>query len=205
MIAVPAFGRQILGPCSESIVETAVALSQRGQLHSYTTTSHPDIADLRCMLLTAFYDLTDATHLLMADADMRWPADLILDMVRLDVPVAGVRYIAKGPDGRPVGIQYPGEPRGHWHPAQSLGTGLILISRAAVTALRAAYPDLQGGADLYPICAAANLVRIFLFFQRIGHLSEDHSFCSRCHEAHIGMWITSAYAVGHWGLTEYTL
>ena len=52
-------------------------------------------SESRNLLLTYWYDKTDASHLLFIDADMGFDPQLIFDMVEFDKPVVGVIYPKK--------------------------------------------------------------------------------------------------------------
>jgi hypothetical protein len=91
-IAVPAYGENIFSPCVRSLFKLAAEVARRGWATSLATLSYADIAEGRNLLLTHWYDRSDASHLLFIDADMAFEPALICDMVQFNQPVVGTIY-----------------------------------------------------------------------------------------------------------------
>src|SRR5262245_21336156 len=91
-IAVPSYGEVIYSVAARSLFKLGFELGHRGHAAQVATLSYADIADSRNLLLTSWFDKTDASHLLFVDADMGFEPQLILDMIDFDQPVVGSIY-----------------------------------------------------------------------------------------------------------------
>src|SRR5260221_10260862 len=90
---VPAFGGNISATTFMTTHMWQQVLSGKGIGAGISTLSFPDIGELRDMATTIWYDsMPDFTHLLFIDADMGFPAELVLDMLMFDEPLVGTIY-----------------------------------------------------------------------------------------------------------------
>ena len=87
-IATPAFGEMSL----RSLFGLQHVLGAGGWPCALATLSFSDVVESRSVLLSHWFDRTNASHLLFIDADMGFDPKLIVDMVELDQPVVGVIY-----------------------------------------------------------------------------------------------------------------
>src|SRR5690606_14633887 len=86
-------------PFVGSMFQLLPALERNGIGIAMSTVSFPDIEVARNYLATLFVDhRPDCTHMLIVDADMGFPPQLIADMIGLDADVAGCAYARKGID-----------------------------------------------------------------------------------------------------------
>src|SRR5436190_9166104 len=90
--ATPDYGQTFYTPCVQSLFKLAVELERRKWSSNLAMISYADIAEGRNVLLTHWFDKTDASHLLFVDADMGFEPQLIFDMVDFDKPVVGAVY-----------------------------------------------------------------------------------------------------------------
>src|SRR6266446_8812891 len=98
-IFVPAFGQTITTTTFLTTHALQQALGAKGIGGGVSSLSFPDIAELRQMALTIWYDtMPQCSHLLFIDADMGFPPDLVLDMVMFDEPLVGTIYRQRKPD-----------------------------------------------------------------------------------------------------------
>src|SRR6185503_19547312 len=104
------------------------------------------------------------SHLLFVDADIEFPVDLVQRMLAFDRPLTAAIYPHRALDVRgyhalarrydepadamaatltyPVQLAQPHEAEGEFHRAETAPTGLMLIKREVLEALRDAHPDL---------------------------------------------------------------
>src|SRR6267142_3200435 len=79
---IPSFRGSISALTFETSHHLMSTLTSKGMQASVSTYSHPDIAELRSMVLSVWYDtMKDSTHLLFVDDDMGFSPELILDMI----------------------------------------------------------------------------------------------------------------------------
>jgi hypothetical protein len=89
-IATPAYGEVVYSAYVQSLFGLQHELALRRWPSFYATLSFSDIVESRSVLLTHWFDRTDASHLLFVDADMGFEPKLVIDMLELDEPLVGV-------------------------------------------------------------------------------------------------------------------
>lgn len=202
---VPAFGRQITTTTFEATHELMSAFMAKGIQASVSSFSWPDIEEIRNVVLSYWYDaLPDFTHLLFIDADVGFPAQMVLDMLTFGEPMVGAVYpkkilprewVISGLDG----AQY----RNGFLEVDGLGMGCFLIRRDAIATMIEKFPE-----KIYPYIVVPSMRwdgpnRTLAFFDCLrvpeGKVSEDISFCHRYREAGGKIWATTAYATAHEG------
>jgi hypothetical protein len=94
-IAVPAYGHLVQASCLESIFQTQAALLSRGVGCGFLTVSVPHVAIARNVLATQVLDDGTYSHLLFVDADIAFPPEAVLRMLRVNKAVVGCTYPAK--------------------------------------------------------------------------------------------------------------
>lgn len=201
----PAFGRQISSSTFESTHHLMSAFMAKGIHASVSTFSWPDIAEIRNMVLSFWYDvMPESTHLLFVDADMGFSAEMVLDMMAFSEPVVGaiypkktypIEWAASGLDGA--------ELRRGFLEVEGLGAGCLLIRRDAVAAMIEKFPDLIFDYMTLTDMAQAGAKRTFGFFDPIrvetGKVSEDISFCRRWRETGGKVWASIGHQITHVG------
>ena len=213
---VPAFGQQI----SAATFNTTHALQQMFTAKqiggSIATLSFPDIAELRSMAFTIWYDsMPDVDYMLMIDADMGFPPEMIADMILLDEPLVGAIYAqrrlplswAGSGDGGPTT-----ERRGNFMRVEGVGMGCTLIRRDLAKTMMEKMPELNDTRiDLHPaagIMKSAGVNRLFRAFEKMdlkerGVISEDLSFCIRWNRLGGQCWAAIGYRISHVGPYDY--
>src|SRR5436305_2876910 len=163
-IAVPAYGQTFFTPCVQSLFRLAVGLEKRRLTSNLAAISYADIAEGRNVLLTHWFDKTDASHLLFVDADMGFEPQLIFDMVDFDKPLVGAIYPKRQIDldrfakaiaaGQSVEkakagahdfvVQKPsrGTARKGFMRVDSCGTGIFLVQRSCIERMLHKLPDI---------------------------------------------------------------
>lgn len=215
-VFLPAFGQMI----SATTFLTTHALQQqfaaKGIGGGISSMSFPDIAELRAMATTIWYDtMPQSSHLLFIDADMGFPPEMVLDMLMFDEPIVGAIYAQ-----RKLPISWAGsgtgeattERRGNFMLVEGVGMGCTLIRRDAVTKMIEAYPDMiDTRLKLHPAfetmkgAGAHRLLRLYekLDLPERGMVSEDLSFCLRWNKIGGKVWAAIGYRISHVGPYDF--
>jgi hypothetical protein len=231
-IATPAFGEVFYTPYVQSLFRLMQAFQRRKWQSTFASIAYADIAESRNFLLTRWFDKTDATHLLFIDADMGFPAELVLDMVDFGRPVVGVVYPKRQIDlERVAELSAAGEPpkraiaRAHnfivrkkrgvsiasphtgFIQVDGCGAGVFLIARTAIEAMLQKMPKLSDSKAKTSSPLAANLDRLIRAFEPLrvndALLSEDFSFCHRWTACGGEVWVNTAHEIEHIGLHRF--
>lgn len=213
-ICVPAFGRLVQAETTMSLMDLTRALHASGYDYYFTTQSYPDIAELREMMLTLWYDrVADADHCLMIDADMGFDAQLVLDMLAFGEQLVGCLYPKKTYPISYVGrLQPGGGERAGFIEMRDIGFGVTLIHRDCVTAMLAknmARSEDRIDAFTYgPMLRQWGVNRLIKAFDRVevdsGLLTEDYSFCARHRAAGGTVWAATHHRITHIGPHGYS-
>ncbi len=232
IVSTPAFGEMFYTPYVQSLLRLQRAAIARGWSILHATVSYAYIADARNYLLTHWYDKTDADYLLFVDADMGFEPQLIFDMVALDKPVTGVIYTkrqvnltklaelaAKGePPARAIARAHdfivrplrgrPPRRLGGFIEVEGCGTGIMLIRRAAITAMLKTLPGINDTNAKKTSPVVGNLDRLIRAFDVIDvdgvPLVDDFAFCYRWQTLCKGeLWARADQSVTHIGLHRY--
>lgn len=213
---VPAFGQQITATTFLTTHALQQAFMSKGIGGGVSTLSFPDIAELREIAMTIWYDtMPDVEHLLFIDADMGFPPDMVLDMLLFNEGVVGTIY----PQRRlPVSWAGSGtgdkitERRGNFMRVEGVGMGCTLIRRDVVTALIEKMPEMvDTRIDLHPsgdTLKQAGAGRLMRFFEKMdmpqrGVISEDLSFCIRAAQVGFPCWAAIGWRISHVGPYDY--
>lgn len=204
-VFVPAFRGQLSTVLFETSHHLMARLSQKGITASIGTYSWYDIAELRNMVLSVWYDaMKDSTHLLFVDDDMGFPPEMILDMIAFGEPIVGAIY-PKRTSPRVwcgSGIE-AAEYRHGFIEVEGVGGGAMLIRRDAVDKMIEGYPDLIGDYMVLDDMKAAGATRTLRFFDQFitpeGKAGEDISFCRRWRAIGGVVWASTGYEIQHVG------
>lgn len=215
-IFVPAFGQQITATTFLTTHALQQALAAKSVGGGISTLSFPDIAELRSMAMTIWYDtLPDATHLLFIDADMGFSPELVLDMLMLDEPLVGTIY-----PQRKLPLSWAGsgsgspttQRRGNFMQVEGVGMGCTLIRRDLVTTMIEKMPELvDTRLSLHPAgetLKQAGTTRLIRAFEKLdlpdrGLVSEDLSFCIRWNQCGGECWAAIGHRISHVGPFDF--
>lgn len=215
-IFVPGFGQII----SSTTFLTTHALRQhlmsKGIGGGISTLSFPDIAELRSMAITVWYDtMPNASHILFIDSDMGFPPELVSDMLLFDEGVVGTVYRQRK---EPVSWAGSGtgaaqtERRGDFMLVEGVGFGCTLIRRDVITKMIEKFPELiDTRLHLHPAGETLRQTgtnRLLRFFEKLdiperGLISEDLSFCIRWAECGGKVWANIGHRISHVGPYDY--
>jgi hypothetical protein len=231
-IATPAFGEMFYTPYVQTIYRLMRAFERRKWDSAFSSISYADIAESRNFLLTRWFDKSDATHLLFIDADMGFPAQLVLDMVDSGKPIVGAVYPKRQIDiDKIVRLAAAGETasraiaKGHDYivrrkrttpnsrgpsgfiQVDGCGTGAMLIRRDAIQSMLRKMPQLSDSGARTTSPLAKDLDRLIRAFEPLrldgALLSEDFSFCRRWTECGGEIWANVNYEIEHIGLHRF--
>jgi len=213
---VPAFGQIISATTFLTTHAVRQMLMTKGIGGGISTLSFPDIAELRSMTTTIWYDsMPQSTHMLFIDADMGFPPELVLDMLLFDQPIVGTVY-----PQRKMPLSWAGsgtgeamtERRGDFMKVEGVGFGCTLIRRDAITKMIEAYPELiDNRIHLHPagdMLRSQGTNRLLRFFEKLdlperGLISEDLSFCIRARKLGLDIWANIGHKMSHVGPFDY--
>lgn len=216
LICVPAFGQIITAStflCTHALRQH---LSAKGIGGGITTLSFPDIAELRSMFVTVWYDCyPKSDYILFIDADMAFPPELVTDMLMFGEPLVGAIY-----PQRRLPISWAGsgtgeptaERRGDFMRVEGVGFGCTLIAREVITKMIDKFPELiDTRLKLHPAAETMRQMgtnRLLRFFEKMdlperGLISEDLSFCLRWKECGGQTWASIGHRMSHVGPFDY--
>lgn len=209
-IHVPAFRKTNCSETTASLMALAKALLLGAKRDYYFNEwSWPDIAEARNVVLTIWYDTTDAEFFLGIDDDMSFEPQLVLDMLRLNQPLAGCFYPKRTLPIQFVGQLLPGEPlwRDGFLKVKDFGAGVILIRRDCVarmleTGMARSDPRVatHGCRSMLEPLGVKRIIRAFDKIETpTGALSEDKSFCKRHRDAGGEVWASVDHEITHIG------
>lgn len=213
---VPAFGQTITATTFLTTHALAQHLASKGIAGGISTFSFPDIAELRAMAMTIWYDtMPDSTHLLFIDADMGFPPEMVTDMLLLNEGVVGAIY-----PQRKLPLSWAGsgtgapnaERRGNFMEVEGIGFGCTLIRRDVVTTMLEKMPHIvdtrlamHPAGDTIRNAGSNRIIRAFekLDLPDRGIVSEDLSFCIRYRQCGGRVWGAIGYRMSHVGPFDY--
>lgn len=216
-IFCPAFGQMISATTFLTTHALRQHLESKGIGGGISTLSFPDIAELRSMAMTIWYDtMPTAEYMLFIDADMGFPPDIVTDMVLFDEPLIGAIY-----PQRKLPLSWAGsgtgapttERRGNFMLVEGIGMGCTLIRRDLVTKMIEKMPEiidlrlaLHPAGETLRNAGTKRLIRAFekLDLPERGVVSEDLSFCLRWQRCGGQTWASVGHRMSHVGPFDYS-
>ncbi|UOF77392.1 mannan polymerase complexes subunit mnN9: gdP.98A [Caudoviricetes sp.] len=148
----------------------------------------------RDMLVAAFV-AGSCSHLLFVDSDMAWSAADAQKLIDTGKDFVGGTYCRKGPN-KPLTAHLLPNREGDLIEATHVGTGFLLVSRAAILRLLEAFK-----ADTY---TSAGKTFTALFLQNKDEGTEDLAFCRKWRELGGQVWMHTGVVLPHMdGNTAY--
>lgn len=153
----------------------------------------------RNLLVADFMD-SDASDLIMIDADIGWHAPDVLKLLRHDVPVVAGVYQRKSETKLDFTVKFPPgnvqrDPQSHLLKAERVGTGFLRLRRDALETMIAKYPDLE-----YRDASGRILHCLFDTSLANGRFcGEDFTFCDRWRAIGGDVWVDPDIRLSHIG------
>lgn len=213
-ITMPAFGRMNCSETTASLIYTVAELMNKQIGFLFGVMSFPDIAELRNVMATIFYDaMPQCTHWLQIDADMRFDGRMVTDFIAFDKGLVGGSYRTKDDPVSFVGNSLEGPPQieNGYIKRRDIGAGAMLIRRDCLATILENNPRLSdlrvNTHHMKEMLKEYGLTRVLRFFDPIemehGRLSEDLSFCKRARDSGIDVWGSLQHSITHIGLRGY--
>jgi hypothetical protein len=148
---------------------------------------------------------TDASHLLFVDADIGFTPDDVFRLLDSGLDVVGGVYPRKGPasgdefDALPAGAtRWDGD----FQTVASVGTGFMMIARAAALRITQAHPELRASLIDMPSAGVPQTVMVFdstIDPDTRAYLSDYQAFCHRWRALGGEVWADHASRLSHVG------
>jgi hypothetical protein len=212
-LATPCYGGQLHALYMRSLLDLADACSARGvQLDVELGGGEALIARGRGAVMALFLS-TSATHLMFVDADIGFAPEAVFRLLDAGQDVIGGAYPKKAQTpGAPIAWEadpLPGaalEARGLQEVA-SVGTGFLLISRAAAERMAQGHPELRARLGDLAGGVVAEAVMVFdnLIEPQSGRYLADHqAFCRRWRALGGQVWADFDLGLTHLGEVAHT-
>lgn len=208
VIGTPCFGGVVTSAYANSLMHLQTECTGRGiELEWLLLGGDALITRARADLVAHFLDRPHATHLLFIDADIGFTPDQVVRLMEFDADISACAYPSKTidfarlarvlelkrPKPESAALRYVFEVDNPEHivthagfaKARAVGTGFLMVKRAALEKLCAAHPELRysrtcTSAD--PLTQSPNRFALFecMIEPETGvYLSEDYAFCRR--------------------------
>lgn len=207
-IGIPCYGGMVSEPTMTSLIKF-VLMAQRVGLHWSldTMVNESLITRGRNNLMAKMMANKAATHFMFIDADIRFDAESIFQMLVYEKEVIGGLYPKKSiPTNYVINLKPQTKIQGDVFTVDTMGTGFLIFKREVYEKLCAAHPeskyvdDVGLGKEYEP-----NMYAIFdVAIDDKGHyLSEDWLFCRRWQAIGGEIWAHSKVLLNHVGHYEY--
>lgn len=231
-LATPCYG----GVVTQGYMQSVIGLMQQASVDGYDVTlallgQDALITRSRNTLLAHFMATSVASHILFIDSDISFEPALVSRLISSDKDIVAACYplkthywdvqaerrLQQGEAVHTAGLRYVGElcegpladRQGDLATATYVGTGFMLISRAAVSKMITEYPQTRYKTiHSYPDEQSSRLVPYALFDCIIDpttqiYLSEDFTFCHRWRAIGGQIWLDTRSQLTHTGPTDF--
>ncbi len=220
-ICIPAVRGSITTETASTLYSVGQWLTAEGIPNQCILWSAADIAEVRNLMLSMWYDTKPhCDHMLFIDDDMGFHPQLIRDMLKFGKPITGALYARREMQpyvvgAVPDGLAFKDIVKGHLK-VTAVGAGVLLIKRAAIDEMLKQTPELidPNSWMLNKVGGTFGLERIIRAFDPIVgvgsdgktlRLSEDLSFCRRWHDCGGEIWANVNHKISHIGSFDYHL
>lgn len=214
-IAVPSGRSMPAAQTMSAMVALTRALTSHGVDGGFGTLAFPDVAEIRNIFLSIWYDKIGTSHLLFVDDDMSFAPELVLDMLAFNKPLVGALC-----PKRKLPIEFAGRAKAGdcrliqgFMEVDGIGGAVMLIRRDAVETIIAKFPELIDTGSVKnhaanQLLAEHGVTRLIRGFDHLWvdgeKFSEDLSFCKRWSACGGEIWANITHNVSHIGPHEYT-
>jgi hypothetical protein len=236
LVATPCYGGLLTHVYLHSILQLSPWASSRGVRIRVWTAVDSLVTRARNAIVASFLDLPDATHLMFIDADTGFDGQQLGRLLDFDEDIVAGMYPLKDIDWaqaarrcapsfrapnqeqlREAGLHFVGVPlragereeRDGFVTAEYAGTGFMLVKRAAILRMSAAYPETHyQNTHTYPAPPTVSENHYALFDSTIDpdtrtYLSEDYAFCKRWRAIGGKVWLDTRSRLRHVGAYEF--
>ncbi len=207
---IPCYGGLMYESTMTSFIQFMMAASQVGLSWSLDTmTNESLITRARNNLCAKMMYNTKATHFMFIDADIRFKAETILQMIAADKDIICGAYCRKSlPPQLNVNLKAETKIQGPLCTIDTAATGYLLFKRGVYEKLISLHPDTKYVDDIgLGKQYEPNMYAIFdCFIDEKGHyLSEDWAFSRRAQKAGYDIWMDNRATahLGHMGTYEF--
>ena len=207
-IGIPCYGGMVSEPTMTSLLRFILIAQQYGVRWSLDTMVNESLIPRgRNNLMAKMMCNEKATHFMFIDADIRFQAESILQMIAYEKDVIGGLYPKKTiPTNYVINLLPQTKIQGDIFTVDTLGTGFLLFKRAVYEKLIAAHPETKYVDDV-GLGKQYESMMYAIFDCKIdekGHyLSEDWLFCRRWQAIGGEIWAHGKTLLNHIGHYEY--
>ena len=207
-IGIPCYGGMISEPTMTSLLKFVLMATRVGLNWSLDTMVNESLITRgRNNLMAKMMSNENATHFMFIDADIRFEAEAIFQMLVYEKEVIGGLYPKKSiPTNYVINLLPQTKIQGDVFTVDTMGTGFLLFKRNVYEQLIKAHPetkyvdDVGLGKQYEPWMYAIFDVAID---ERGHYLSEDWCFCRRWQKIGGEIWAHSKVLLNHCGHYEY--
>lgn len=207
-IGIPCYGGMVSEPTMTSFLRFVLLAQQAGLNWSLDTMVNESLVTrARNNLMAKMMSNPQATHFMFIDADIRFQAESILQMMACDKDVIGGLYPKKAlPVNYVINLQPQTKIQGDIFTVDTMGTGFLMFKRPVYEKLIAAHPetkyvdDVGLGKQYEPMMYSIFDCEID---ERGHYLSEDWLFCRRWQKVGGEIWAHSKVLLNHVGHYEF--
>lgn len=229
LIALPTYDNSVHFDFAMALARLMETFKERGIGYQYIHTASSHIIRARNFFASYFLSRPEFTHLLFLDTDMDFSPEAIPRLLAGDKPVAGIACPYRFFDGGKtitsddVGLslrewqektvdyntavladaQGNSQVSGGWAEVNHIGTGIFLVRRDAMDAMRPLTQLYRPPSQYAPYLEDG---RFYGFFDTISekgvYLSEDLSFCRRARESGMPVWALVDEKITHHGASS---
>ena len=201
MICTPTYNGLLSDAYVESLIDTIVNGREAPAIDiSWSAIAQGCFLTVNRDILVEAFLASKATHLLFADADVRWGADAVRRLLAHQVPIVGAPIPDRGNSGRINVLPEKDDlrPASILLPVRGIGTGFLLCERQVVQALSLAAPEY-----LY---VNRRLRRVFhTEIIDASFTGEDYLFCREALGLGFKSYVDLTLQVDHLGTTWFSL
>ena len=228
LIAVPAYGQQLLVPFVSSLFNLSARLTAEGIFHDIRILSDSLIPRLRNTFAAGFLN-SDFSHILYLDADLQWSPDLVMRLLSVDKDLIGAACAKKSLSfdkiavAATVGVPAPSladvgcevavagikqsdvsKFKSDVIPVGAVGAGVLLVRRTVFEKLARRFPELEYRIDEAPGQRFYDFFAPYIRSDDKLYIPEDYALCTRAATVGVQPYLLTSHKTTHWGLFGFS-